>query len=152
MDLGRSCVVLITAIVLALPATAVAQQTIAPPGKSGADQYFETIPSAKGNVAPPTGGPSSHDQAAAQALARLGKDGRSAAALAAATAPTPAPRHAAHANSAASSRSPFSSFTNVVGGTDEGGIGIFLPILLAAILGLAIAVALSRLRRSDDPV
>jgi hypothetical protein len=45
-----------------------------------------------------------------------------------------------------------SSFTKLIGGTDTGGIGIVLPILLAAILALAIALALVKVRRRGDPV
>src|SRR5690242_8723837 len=76
--------------------------TLAPPGKSGADQYFETIPSSGGNVAPPAAGQSSpqgnraisqlgRGRAGDKKLNRLGKSGQQAAAFAAVTAPTKAP-------------------------------------------------------------
>jgi hypothetical protein len=157
MDVGRRGVVLLVGFALAFPPTALAQQTIAPPGKSGADQYFETIPSAKGNVAPPGGGGSAGGSGGSgssgiRSLARLGKDGRSAAALAAATAPRSTAHDAGQSTPAANGRSPMSSFTKLIGGTDTGGIGIVLPILLAAILALAIALALVKVRRRCDPV
>ena len=141
---------LLVAVGIALPSSSLAQQTIAPPGKSGADQYFETIPTGKGNAAPPSGAATGGSGGAQiGSLARLGKDGGSAASLAAATAPTKG-RHGAESSSASGGRSPLSSLTNLIGGSDEGGIGIILPILLAAILALAIAVVLARLRRGDE--
>lgn len=74
---------------------------IEPPGKSGANQYFEDIPTASGPAAPPSYGPGASSAPSAirslgrgaagvRALSHLGGEGAAAAALAQATAPTPA--------------------------------------------------------------
>lgn len=87
----------ITAIVLAfaLPTTALGADTVAPPGNSGVDEYFESVPSASGNKAVDKA-PSRNASLAATAAAnrrmrRLGADGQAAAALANVTAPAQAP-------------------------------------------------------------
>ena len=140
------------ALVLLFPASVSAQQTIAPPGKAGADQYFETIPSGVGNAKPPqgsgaTGSPSANSRSAGVAtLARSGKDGRAAAAFAASSAPRTA--HVAIASSG-SGDSPSSTALRPIGGTDAGGLGIALPILLATVAIAAAALALTR-RRQDS--
>lgn len=154
MDVGRRSVVVAAVIGLALPSTALAQQTIAPPGKSGADQYFETLPSAKGNVAPPSGGAGAGGSGGAsiRSLERLGRDGQAAGALAAATTPPGGSRGTGNGAATANSRSPLGTLTHVLDGSDAGGIGIALPILLFASLALAIFLALFRLRRRDDAV
>ena len=93
----RAPILIVTAVMLALPGPAMAL-TLTPPGKAGANQYFETVPSSGGNAAPPHGtNPGSRafrhlGQGAAgdTRLSRLGTTGAAAAALAAATAPTPA--------------------------------------------------------------
>jgi hypothetical protein len=96
----RAAIVVIVsavALVIAGPASAL---VLAPPGKSGASQYVEVIPTSSGNAAPPgsvpgsgTGGSISRlgaGTAGTRALARLGHDGQAAAALAKATAPVAA--------------------------------------------------------------
>lgn len=150
MERGRRWVVLLVLAGLTLPATATAQQTLAPPGKAGADQYFETVPSASGNAAPPNG--TAHGgspNAGIRSLERLGKEGAAAGALAAATGPPDTPRGSSP--TAASGRPPLASFTHVLGGSDAGGIGLILAILLASALVLAIAVALAKRRRHGEP-
>jgi hypothetical protein len=153
--------------------------SLAPPGKSGADQYFETIPSSGGNVAPPAGGPSTpagnhalsrlgHGRAGAAKLNRLGKQGQAAAAFAANTAPTraapgvassalggnptgPAPVTAAPTSQ---SQSPASALAGALTGSDSGGLGLILPLLLATALIAAVGVGVGRLearRRAEPP-
>jgi hypothetical protein len=148
--------------VLFLPAEALAI-TLAPPGKSGADQYFETIPNSAGNAAPPSGGGTngsssalSHlgsGRAGSAKLSRLGKDGRSAAALAAATAPSAAsiPRHGHQGASASQGDSPITSLGNALSGADSGGLGIVLPLLLGTTLVLGLGLVISRARHPSEP-
>jgi hypothetical protein len=93
----RASILIVTAVMLAAPGPAMAL-SLTPPGSSGADQYFETVPSSGGNAAPPHGtSPGSKafrhlgQGATGDArLSHLGTTGAAAAALAAATAPTPA--------------------------------------------------------------
>jgi hypothetical protein len=92
---------IVCCVFFAIPGEALAI-TLAPPGKAGADQYFETIPNPSGNAAPPGSVPGSGGSGSAglshlgsgstgaARLAKLGPDGQKAAAVAAATAPTPA--------------------------------------------------------------
>jgi hypothetical protein len=146
--------------VLFLPSEALAI-TLAPPGKSGADQYFETIPNSAGNAAPPSAtdgstGTLSHlgsGRAGSAKLSRLGKDGRSAAALAAATAPSAAsvPRHGHQGASASQGDSPITSLGNALSGADTGGLGIVLPLLLGTSLILGLALVISRARHPSEP-
>jgi hypothetical protein len=140
-------VVLLTCCPLTVPAVAGAQGSIAPPGKSGADQYFETIPSARGNVAPPAGGSARGLRGTGErALARLGKDGQAAAALAAAGAPPTTGSAAAGAGSQ-QGRGPAATLGHVLTGSDSGGLGLLLPILAGATLLVALlAMLLRRLR------
>jgi hypothetical protein len=157
----RGALVLVSFTVsLALPAEALAI-TLAPPGKSGADQYFETIPNPAGNAAPPSSGGTNGSSAAlgrsgragAARLSHLGKDGRSAAALAAATAPSSAGsvRHGAQATAGSQGKSPFSGITDALAGTDSGGLGVVLPLLLGTSLILGLALIISRARRQHEP-
>jgi hypothetical protein len=150
------------AVSLALPGQVLAA-SIAPPGKAGADQYFETLPSSGGNVAPPTGNGSTgsgtltrigQGRQGAAGLTHLGHDGVAAAALAAATAPTPA----AHRGPAGASgalapggASTASALSHVLTGSDSGGLGIVLPLLLATSVIAALGLAGARLRRRGDP-
>jgi hypothetical protein len=93
----RAPILTVTAVMLALPGPAMAL-SLTPPGSSGANQYFETVPTSGGNAAPPhgTGSGSRAFKHLGQGatgdtrLSHLGTTGAAAAALAAATAPTPA--------------------------------------------------------------
>ena len=154
------------AVSLGLPSGVLAA-SIAPPGKAGADQYFETLPSSGGNVAPPAGGSGSsgsgalarigNGRAGAAGLAHLGPDGTAAAALAAATAPTPASRSGRGADAAGASgagtqgSSTASALTHVLTGSDSGGLGIVLPLLLATGVIAALGLAGARLRGRGGP-
>jgi hypothetical protein len=161
------------AVVLAggagVPATAAAKGVLAPPGHAGANQYFETIPTSAGNAAPPgsvkgsgSGDPGSHTLAGFgrgaptdASLAKQGKTGQAAAALAAATAPTPASRAAkrsilgARGSAAAGSGggSPLHGIGDALTGSDSGGLGVLLPLLLATALVVVIALGVGRVRR-----
>jgi hypothetical protein len=170
-------------LALALAGGAPAQQTIAPPGNSGVDQYFETVPGAGGNLAvhrtPPASGGSTGSAPGARGLARFGRDGQAAAALAAATAParsghagagarpgagagpgpgtrgggTPGGGSAAPSASAAvpQASGSTSAVLGVLSGSDQGGLGLVLPILLLGALVAAVALGVLRRRRRRDP-
>jgi hypothetical protein len=164
----RAPILLLCAAWLALPAQALAI-SIAPPGKAGADQYFETLPSSGGNVAPPAGNGNGNSgsgsnalthlgqgRAGASTLAHLGTAGAAAAGLAEATAPTPA-RSGHHGSAAGASTvsapagSTAGAFAHVLTGSDSGGLGVLLPLLLATGVIAAIGLAAARLRRGGGP-
>jgi hypothetical protein len=124
---------------------------LAPPGHAGANQYFETIPTSSGNAAPPG---SVHGSGSTQSgsqslnglgqgastdgtLAGLGQTGQAAAALTAATAPTPASRAARQAAAGGvppNGGSAASGIGHVLTGSDTGGLGVALPLLLGTVL------------------
>ena len=118
---------------------------LVPPGKAGADQYFETVPNAGGNAAPPSGPPSSQALVSlgrgGTALGRLGTTGQSAAALAAATAPKPA---SGASGAASHGSSALSAIGKALGSTNSNGLGLVLPLVLATVLVLALAVVARR--------
>jgi hypothetical protein len=163
-------VVAVCAVSLAVPGDAFAKEIIInPPGSAGANEYSEVIPSSAGNVAPPSGGPSSptsgslaslsRGRVGATRLDRLGKDGQAAAAFAAASAPArvPASPSAAglggppNAGTPASSGSAVSGLSRALTGSDAGGLGLLLPLLLATALVGAIGIAGWRVRRRPQP-
>lgn len=156
------------ALVLPGPASAV---SLAPPGKAGANQYFETVPTAAGDAAPPQGGngfsgPGSrglsdlgHGRAGAAGLDRLGKSGHAAAALAAATAPSPvhlategkpngrgASSGQLQSRNEPSAQSTVSALADLLNGSDVGGLGFVLPLLLVTAFGAALAAGIAALR------
>jgi hypothetical protein len=141
---------------LALPSAAAAAGSNAPPGNSGVDQYFETIPSAGGNhpaargAKPGAGGLSAAER---RRLAAAGPTGAAAADLAAANAPRRARHHAPAGTTAplpsAAGRSPFSAALHAVSGSDSSGLGILLPLILGATL-LAGILAVAVRRRSSQ--
>jgi hypothetical protein len=154
-------------------AGAATRQTLAPPGNSGVDQYFETVPGAGGNVgvrplpasaptsAAGSGAPGRAASGQARALARFGADGRAAAAVAAATRPAgpgrpgsgsgpgsgPGPRGFAPPPKPTGAAS---ALLTVLGGSDQGGLGIAFPLVLAGALAGAVLVLALR-RRSPRP-
>ena len=153
---------------LALPGEALAL-VLAPPGHAGANQYVEVIPTSAGNAAPPgsvsgSGSASAGPQALAHfgqgragdvKLTRLGKDGQAAAALAASTAPSPVrgagyARGAAGVSISAPHGSPASGVADALTGSDAGGLGLLLPLLLASALIAAIGIAAARVRRASS--
>jgi hypothetical protein len=137
---------------------------INPPGSAGANEYSEVIPSSAGNIAPPSvgGGSGRVSPGALASLGRgragiarledLGNQGRSAAALAAATAPPRAPSGSGTTRSsgatpiAGSGGSATSGVLHVATGSDAGGLGLLMPLLLGTPLVVAIGVALARMR------
>lgn len=148
---------------LAASTQATAATILAPPGHAGANQYVEVIPTSSGNAAPPgsvtgsgsaTAGPSAlahlgQGRAADARLAKLGNDGKAAAALAASTAPSGAGRTAngAAAQSAPQGSSAAGGVASALAGSDSGGLGILLPLLLATALIAAAGVISARLAR-----
>ena len=172
MRIGRiAAVVAVTGSLAAVPSAAAAK-VYAPPGKAGTSEYSETLPAAGGNVGTPamTGGNPTGAQlarlgagrAGARRLAKLGKTGQSAVAFARATAPTPTPaRHLVVPEAGTPSTPPIgqvggsaaSGVLRMIGGSDGGGIGVFLPLLLAFGLGISVTVGARRgLRRRPPPV
>ncbi len=177
----RATLVVAAGLLLSLPGQAFGKQIVlTPPGKSGADQYFETIPTSAGNAAPPSGGGTTgggtsaiaglgHGRAGDARLSRLGKAGAAAAVLAAVTAPNNAASGGSHHNgngsgagsagaaglgnsvSQPAGQSASSALANALTGTDDGGLGFVLPVLLAATLIAAIGLAIVRMRRRTDP-
>jgi hypothetical protein len=160
--------VLVAALLVAGPAEAGKTNTYAPPGKAGTSEYAEVVPTAGGNVSPPVLGGSANKTAAqisnlgagkagAHKLSKLGKQGAAAAQFAQQTAPTVV--HSAHGLGPQSARTPstrlrvssgesaLSGVSHLLGGSDAGGMGVFLPLLLAFGLGAALAFAILRLRR-----
>lgn len=175
----RAPLLLVLLLSLTVPAQALGV-VLAPPGKSGADQYFETVPTAGGNAAPPQSGTSfsgrgtgtsalnrlGHGRAGATGLARLGKTGQAAAALAAGTAPAPASGSGAAGTGRGGSRSgqiqslsippgqsTASALGRLLGGSDLGGLGFLLPLLLVTALVAALAAGIVMLlsRRGRPP-
>lgn len=156
--LRRRVLVVLAGCALLVPAAAFAQQTVAPPGNSSIDEYLETVPGAGGNHRPGAGGTklSPHAQ---KALDALGADGKAAAA---ATQVTASPKHGGASQSSKRvplpasevkvhepSGSPFSALGHALAGTDDqGGLGAWLPILLAFTAAGFVAVMLMRRRSS----
>jgi hypothetical protein len=172
MPLKRNTVLLLLVASLTWVPIASAAKTkvYAPPGKAGTSEYSEVVPTSGGNVLPPSmggGNPTAAQisrigpgKAGVRKLSKLGKQGAAAAQFAQATAP--AVIHSAHGlkgppsptGSATLTAAPGGSSLNgvadLLGGSDAGGIGLLLPLLLAFGLGWAGAVVLLRVRRGRD--
>ena len=102
----RLALAVFAALALALPASAQAQKTNAPPGNSAIDEYLETVPTASGNRPPNAPGARQHSStltgAQRRQLEQSGTEGKQLEALVDATAPAPAttaPVDAPHASS-----------------------------------------------------
>jgi hypothetical protein len=164
--------VLASALLVAAPAQAGKTKTYAPPGKAGSSEYSEIVPTPGGNVQTPAmggGNPTAKQisslgrgKTGVGKLSKLGKQGAAAAQFAQQTAP--AAVHSTHglAGPKGASASPtpipsstsgsaFSGITHLLGGSDSGGIGVFLPLLLAFCLGAAVAISALRVRRARQP-
>jgi hypothetical protein len=154
---------------LMAPATALGV-VILPPGKAGANQYSEVIPTSHGNTAPPgsggRGGSSSaanlgglgHGRAGLAGVSRLGGQGQAVAALAGATAPQPALSGGsvrgvrispANAASGAAGSSAAGAIASALSGS--GGLGVVLPIFLVGAVVGAILLVAARSRSRDQP-
>lgn len=133
-----------------LPA-AVAARSIAPPGNSEADQYFETLPEPAGPRSPDPER-STEDALRERSLAprtvqALEQGGASAQALAGAVASTAPPRAAAGGASGAGEAPGGAAAAQGAGPvTEQGGMGVAFPLALAASLLAALAFLLGRRR------
>jgi hypothetical protein len=156
-------------LLAALASAAVAQDTNAPPGNSGVDQYLETIPEAGGNRSA-TGreGDRGLPARTVERLRAAGADGEAVANLVASTGPTRAEREASRTGRQGKSRGgrdgdsqtdpsgqpsaplrsvPQGIAASAVGGSGHGGMGVLLPVLLAASAISAAAFVLLRRRQ-----
>lgn len=145
------------ALAAAIPAGAAGQGIR--PGVGGEDQYVDPFPTASGSR-PVTGlggpGPAASapvPAATAEALAAAGPDGRAVLDLAAATGARPAPGarpSGAGPGGSPSGPRPDSTAGGVLAdalGGSAGGLGLLLPIGLAAIAGACVTAAVVRRRR-----
>jgi len=162
MSSRRLIPVLATLILCALPGSALASghqgyKVYEPPGKAGASQYAEVVPTASGGTKPPTtlgGAPTKNLDAlsagrrTARKLEKLGPSGSGAANWARATAPTLDTRTPVTLASPAALRggSAATGLLNLLSGSDAGGIGVFMPVLLAISLAAAFGFAVGRRR------
>jgi hypothetical protein len=145
-------------IALIMPAGALGAAI--PPGNSAVDQYSETYPGAGGGETsnPPGSSGAAPDKSlgdqTAQNFSNAGPDGQAAADLAAATAPQQAGSRGpaasggtADTGSGSGDSGPLEVAQHAVGASDSGGMGLLLPLLLAAaVLGFGTLLAL-RARR-----
>jgi hypothetical protein len=133
-----------------------------PPGNSEVDQYVPTVPDSQGDNplggGGAGGGGSVLPHSTIDSLRAAGSDGRATAALADQTAPDAADRDGSGAitdgsqsNRAGSESVTTSSQDSVAGGLldalgsgEEGGMGLLLPILLAAVTGAGLYALLRR--------
>lgn len=140
----------------ALPPSASAQSSTAPPGNSGVAEYVETVPGATGNrsLRKPRGGENALTPAARRALEQLGKEGRATADALEATAPgatrttsKPAGNGSPAADLGGGGDSPLRAVVEAAtGGGTSSGMGWVLPFILGATLALVTATALARRR------
>jgi hypothetical protein len=134
-------------------------------GNSEVDQYTETVPGACGNEQ--TGGSNGGDSGgtplspgATEALQGLGADGASVARFAEETSPG-AGRDAGSGNGAAGATgtgsagddgsSGFGALIDAAGGSDDGGMGILLPLILGGVALAGLSYALLRRRDGEQP-
>ena len=152
-------------LTLASPAFAGKTKVYDPPGKAGANEYAEVVPSAGGNVAPPSSGGGNTTGAqisnlgagklGIKKLAKLGAQGTAAAQFALQTVPNPTstrlppPTASTPARAGTALKAPAGSALagvgRLLGGSDIDGIGLLLPLLLAgglvSVLGLTLVHA-----------
>jgi hypothetical protein len=131
------------------------KQTVSPPGNSAVGEYVEDVPTAGGGRPVPSAQSLSGHRGAltapvAHRLAAAGANGRRTASLAEGTAPSSgASRQAAVTYGRLLNKDAggvIGSLTRLVTGGD-GGLGVLLPILLAACVVVGAGVAVSRRRR-----
>jgi hypothetical protein len=169
--------VTLVVVLAALPSAAQAHsRPVVPPSNSGADQYVEIIPTAGGGRPSHTvhaggrrpGGPGALPPGTQQAMSSQGALGAQAAQFAQATAPanvvashataTSRRRGSTHPSSRRTSTAPAttvpavpasasSSVMDSLTGGSGGGVGLALPIVLAATLLGVVLIRLYRLRR-----
>jgi hypothetical protein len=176
MRLIRSVLAVLVSSALLWSPAAFAKQ-YAPPGKAGTSEYAEDIPTAGGNAKTPAMGGGNKTSAqidhlgagkeGLRKLAKLGATGAAAAQFAQQTAPAtakatstaappragtkthphPSPVVSQQRTLTASGGSAMTALGRIIGGSDTGGIGIFLPLLLVAGALGAAALAAFRTRR-----
>jgi hypothetical protein len=156
----KACLLAVAcAAALALPASALGAKC-APPGNSGVNQYYETIPGASCNQAPGAGGGhhggGSLPGGTSRKLAAQGAAGKAVQALVSSSGTAPAasrssghkaPAGGASGNGArgvlappAVGANPLSALLHpILHPSSSSGLGIFLPVLLAVALALALA-------------
>src|SRR3954454_1404545 len=154
---ARRLVVVLVCLGALMPAAAAGQGSVAPPGNSGIDEYLETVPAAGGNHRPGAGH-GALSPAAKKALDALGANGRAAAAASDATAPVQAKGGSGQKTQLPDSEvkirepsgSPFAALGRALtGSNDQGGLGAWLPILLALTAAGFLAAAVVRRRSSS---
>ncbi len=153
----RHALLIAAALLALMPVAAQAAHTgttvYAPPGKAGASEYFEDVPASGGGVRPPANlsNPSSTNinaigngsaKRGTERLSKLGQTGLDASRFAQATAPGPAGPESPDATTDAGSAT--SGFWHLLTGSDVGGIGAFLPLLLALTAAGALGYGLGR--------
>jgi hypothetical protein len=175
MTTTRTLTLLVLTVALAAPSAAVAASqppvtTIAPPGNSAIDEYEETVPGPGGDQSEPPGGHGDRTALTSdqqRALNQLGPDGRALAAVVDATAPSSAaasrapssagsaaglgsaPATAASAGAAGARSTVSATLAAAVGHDGGGGMGLLLPLLLAAgPVGVIVRGAVRRWRRT----
>jgi len=159
----RPITLLVCALALATPVTAWGQQTNAPPGNSGVDEYLESVPGATGDR--PSGGivnrkPQPLSARERQALRDAGSDAQALERVVGATKPEAAgteQRRAGRTDSpaggagsegeSAQGRSPLAAVVEAATGADDDGLGLLLPAILLGALLAALAVLVVRLTR-----
>lgn len=173
-ELVTRTMTILAVLSVALPAAASAHApaTLAPPGNSGVSQYLEVVPTDSGSKPTGTsgssgGGLSAHQQ---HRLDSLGSAGRTLANVVSTTAPAPIATHsdlkrakqagaASQQSTGASAagskpvgrgavRSPVSSLVSAaLGSGGGGGLGWFLPVLIAASTLAVVLRAVVQMRR-----
>jgi hypothetical protein len=138
--------VLALALVLVLPSSAAAVPRNTPPGLSELDQYSETVLGAGGEhtIKPPGNGSESIlSPSTEEALQDLGPAGQATVRLANETAPG---LKGGKVTGDATGGSATGAVVDALGGEGDGGLGIFLPLILLAVAAAGIGYALLRRR------
>jgi hypothetical protein len=151
------------ALLAGLTSAAVAQDTNAPPGNSGIDQYLETVPDAGGNRPASNRNSSQLPARTVKRLKAAGSDGQAVANLVASTGGTAAKKPSAVTNkserkptgktraddtAARPRKVPATIAAPTLGGSGRGGMGLLLPLLLGLSTVAALLLVLYR-RRSQ---
>jgi hypothetical protein len=141
-------------VALGFPGAATGQETVAPPGNSGVDQYLEVVPGARGERPPGrTGRPALSPQAQRE-LEQHGQSGSDLARIVDATAPERRPTQKPRPNRGRKDagddrnvRSRIRALPSAASSRGDGGMGIALPLALGASTVALAASALLRWRR-----
>ena len=152
-------------LLASLSSAALAQDTNAPPGNSGVDQYLETVPEAGGNRPASDRNSSQLPAGTAKRLRAAGSDGQAVANLVASSGPHSAKKPSAgspeeraqvrrarprsDATAARPRKVPATIAAPTLGGSGSGGMGLLLPLLLGLSTVAALLFVLHR-RRSHQ--